>query len=114
MAWRKIWESLSEWSKDPSALDPAPTTDIIHRAMRFVVWCHEHELVPPDRVVSSSEGGVVFEWWGVMSLRYIEMDPTGDAVDAEYDRGEWSLKGTIEWQDEPRLGIDIPWPTTDQ
>jgi hypothetical protein len=66
-AWQRlIDEKLIEWGRHPEQFEDdgykAPTADNLVRATGLVVYCRDKGVIPPLRMASDGEGGILFDW----------------------------------------------------
>jgi hypothetical protein len=66
-AWQRlIDEKLIEWGRHPEQFEDdgyaAPTADNLVRATELVAYCRDKGVLPPLRMASDGEGGIIFDW----------------------------------------------------
>lgn len=88
--WQRIIDStLIEWGRDPAQLEDegvtAPAGAIIDRANELAMIFRDKGWVPPKRVVTSPDGGIVFERWHGPVLEQIEVAENGEILVALFE-----------------------------
>ena len=88
--WQDIIDSkLIEWGRDPGQLEDEdvtpPSRAIIDRASDLAMLLRERNWHPPNRVVPSGDGGIIFERWDGPIFEQIEISDDGAVLVASFE-----------------------------